>query len=206
MATGAELQKMDDAARELRRLMKPALDWAKAQDEGYFTSFLRNNAEDALLKNIRDTEKLAQEWFTTWRSWAERGLNGTGGAYPVDFYLRVGKDLGSAFATYSQLQLQAGAFVLGQTVSATVSTVADSTVRAGEAVTNVLKGAEDAAKALAKPWPTWVKLLLGAGGLSIAALIGLRLVEKLPNLDELLKDGMPGKDPAQATPVVETKP
>lgn len=186
MATGREIQQMNDAAAELRRLMDPAVAWAVEQEESFFASFTLNDAERAILKAIKTEKGRAEEWLTTWRQWAERGYSTSPDEpYPVAFYLRVGKDLASAFATYTKQQVIADAFVLGQTAVATVEDLGTGLQHAGNAAINVLDGAEDLTRALAAPWPTWVKVGLGLGAAGLAALAIHELAKKIPTLPAL---------------------
>jgi hypothetical protein len=183
MATGQQLQKMDDATAELRRHMDPAVKWLTDTDDSVFGTTFFSDAELSLLKNVRDEKARAEEWLTTWRRWAERGYSTSPSeTYPVAFYLRVGNDIASAFALYTREQVHASAFIVGEALAATVSDLATGVEQAGGAALNVLQGAEDLTKALAAPWPIWVKagLTLGAAGLGF--FVVRALVDKVPNL------------------------
>jgi hypothetical protein len=182
MATGREVQQMDDAAKELRRHMDPAVVWATESEQNVFSSWLLNDAERQIVGAIKNTRALAEQWLTTWRGWAERGMDDKGEAYSVSFYLRVGQDLASAFAAYMKQQVIADAFVLGQTVEQTGVDISAGLVRVGAAAGNVLQAAEEFSGALAKPWPAWVKVGVTFGALGLGALAVRALVRQVPGV------------------------
>jgi hypothetical protein len=194
MATAAQRAKMDEAAAEVRRHMGPAVDWLRETEESTFGSWFLTDAEKSLLGNIRTEERRAAEWLSTWRGWAEKGQAPNGDAYPVDFYLRIGNDLANAFATYTREKVHAGAFVLGQAAAAAVGDLGTGLARAGDSALNVLDGIEDATKAIAAPWPVWVKLAGAAGAFGLAVIAIRELARKVPDLG------------AMAAPAAETGP
>jgi hypothetical protein len=168
MATSAEMTQMDRAATELQRVRTRAMQWAADKQGGIFADYLLTDAERAAVKNVGDTDDMAAEWLSTWRVWAERNRDNTGASYPVSFYLRVGKDLADAFDFHVKAGVNASAFkAVADAVSASAGDVVGGVTRTGQAATNLLGAAEGLTKALNQPWPTWVKVALGVGGLCV---------------------------------------
>ncbi|WP_224249852.1 hypothetical protein [Hyalangium gracile] len=151
MATGAEVLQMDKAAAELQRLRRAAMAWAEEQEGALLGAWLRSSSEAAILKAIRDEDARAEKWLTTWRSWAQRGLDGEGYPYSVAFYLGVGRDIASAFALYMKEAANQDVFRL--TAEATTTQVTDT----------VKKAADVAGDAVAFVGSTRGKVLLAAG-------------------------------------------
>ncbi|HLK99541.1 MAG TPA: hypothetical protein VK539_03110 [Myxococcaceae bacterium] len=163
--TSAQQESVRRAEAELARAVAYSSAWLKAQTGGLTGELLLNHAERAAVKNTRVELERAESWRTTWRRWAEAGFDDKQHAYPVGFYLQVGKDIASALNFHTKAGFNASAFnLIGEAAEKKVAA-------ANKAAEEALAAAGDAAKRLAGPWSLKTKAkLAGAATLLICAL------------------------------------
>ena len=161
--TPAQRQDVEKAEVELDRQVGLAERWLKEKTGGLTGEYLLNDAERAAVKNAREEIVRAGTWRSTWRQWAEAAWHPDGYVYRFDHYLQVGRDIAGALAFHTKQGFNASAFNLAAVA------VEEKATAAAEVVQKGFDKLEDAADALAKPWPWWVKGLLGIAGLAVAA-------------------------------------
>jgi hypothetical protein len=138
-ATPQERQEMERAEASLLAQMEAAERTAAKTRGGWYLT----DADKSLLKNVADERIRFNTWRGAWKQWAFTGRNAqTGDAYPVSFWLRIGKDIASALKAYSQ-----GLF--DQTAFAYVELVKEDVKKKAETI------------ATPSLWPTWAKVLAG---------------------------------------------
>jgi hypothetical protein len=167
----ADLKRADEAGAELATMVALSKRWLQEKTGGWTGETLLNDAEKAAVKATRDELVRAETWKTTWRAWAEKGWHPDGYAYKLSHYLQVGADIAKALSFYTKQGHNASAFNL-------IEDAAEKKLEAvGKTAEQALKKLEDTASTLAKPWPWWVKGVLGLLGLAATGAVVRKVVK-----------------------------
>ena len=154
------------AEAELNRATAYARAWLQQMTGGFTGTALLNMAELAAVKNTREELQRAEEWRTTWRTWAEDAWHPDGYVYKLSHYMQVGKDIAAALAFHTKQGVNASAFNLAE------EAIEKKVAAVNKAVEEGLDAAEDAAKRFAGPWSTATKVKLAAAAvLTLGAVV-----------------------------------
>lgn len=164
--TVMQRQDVQRAEAELSRAAAYARAWLQQMTGGFTGTALLNMAELAAVKNTRDELQRAEEWRTTWRTWAEDAWHPDGYVYKLSHYMQVGKDIASALAFHAKQGFNASAFNLAaEELEQKAERIAQVAEQAAETL-------QQGAKALAGPWSTATKVKLAAAAvLTLGAVV-----------------------------------